>query len=147
MLSYNTSYHSTIATTPFELLCGMKLRLPSLSAPEIERNHYGKSFVAERLQLLQKVRQLEQQRAQSQGKKYKDSFNLKTEKHNVSIGQKVWLLDNGSIRKNTKLTPKWISRFDIIDVNDNNVKLKLKNVKMKVVVIMHIKPYFEEPTN
>jgi len=28
-LSYNTSYHSTIATTPFELLFGEKARLPS----------------------------------------------------------------------------------------------------------------------
>ncbi len=30
MLSYNTSYHSTIATTPFELLFGEKPRLPCL---------------------------------------------------------------------------------------------------------------------
>ena len=28
-ISYNTSYHSTIATTPFELLFGEKARLPS----------------------------------------------------------------------------------------------------------------------
>jgi hypothetical protein len=49
MLAYNTSYHSTIATTPFELLFGVKPRLPSLPAPEIERVHYGEGFAAERL--------------------------------------------------------------------------------------------------
>ena len=36
MLAYNTSYHSTIATTPFELLFGVRPRLPSLPAPEIQ---------------------------------------------------------------------------------------------------------------
>jgi hypothetical protein len=36
MLAYNTSYHSTIATTPFELLFGVHSRLPSLPAPEIQ---------------------------------------------------------------------------------------------------------------
>jgi hypothetical protein len=35
-LAYNTSYHSTIATTPFEVLFGVNPRLPSLPAPEIK---------------------------------------------------------------------------------------------------------------
>jgi hypothetical protein len=56
MLAYNTSYHSTIATTPFELLFGVKPRLPSLPAPEFECHHYGESFAAERLQMLQEAR-------------------------------------------------------------------------------------------
>ncbi len=47
MLAYNTSYHPTIATTPFELLFGVKPRLPSLPAPDIERAQYGESFAAE----------------------------------------------------------------------------------------------------
>jgi hypothetical protein len=51
MLSYNTSYHSTIATTPFELLFGVRPRLPSLPAPEIQCQHYRESFPAERLQV------------------------------------------------------------------------------------------------
>jgi transposase InsO family protein len=37
MLAYNISYHSTIATTPFELLFGVRPRLPSLPAPDIQR--------------------------------------------------------------------------------------------------------------
>jgi hypothetical protein len=47
MLSYNTSYHSTIATTPFELLFGNKPQLPSFPNPDIQRVHYGKSTSAE----------------------------------------------------------------------------------------------------
>ncbi len=55
MLSYNTSYHSTIATMPFELLFGTKPRLPSFPNPDIQRVHYGESTLAERYQLLQKI--------------------------------------------------------------------------------------------
>jgi hypothetical protein len=55
-LSYNTSYHSTIATMPFELLFGDKPRLPSFPNPDIQRLHYGESTAAEHYQLLQKIR-------------------------------------------------------------------------------------------
>jgi hypothetical protein len=49
MLAHNTSYQSTIATTPFEFLFGVKPKLPSLPAPDIERDHYGETIAAERL--------------------------------------------------------------------------------------------------
>jgi len=38
-LSYNTSYHSTIATTPFKLLFGEKARLPSFPNRDIQKVH------------------------------------------------------------------------------------------------------------
>ncbi len=105
MLSYNTSYHSTISTTPFELLFGVKPRLPSLPAPEIERKHYGESFAAERLQILQEMRQQAFKMAQSQHQKYKESFDQRAVSHKFQIGQKVWLSETGSIGKNAKLAP------------------------------------------
>jgi hypothetical protein len=49
MLAYNTSYHSTIATTLFELLFSVKPHLPSFPAPEKETHHYDILFAAERL--------------------------------------------------------------------------------------------------
>ncbi len=42
-LSYNTSYHSTIATTPFKLLFGEKARLPSFPNEDIQKVHYGET--------------------------------------------------------------------------------------------------------
>ncbi len=42
-LSYNTSYHSTIATTPFELLFGEKAWLPSFPNEDIQKVHYGET--------------------------------------------------------------------------------------------------------
>jgi transposase InsO family protein len=42
--SYNTSYHSTIATTPYELLYGMNPRTPSIPGQDIQQKFYGESF-------------------------------------------------------------------------------------------------------
>ena len=146
MLAYNTSYHSTIATTPFELLFGVKPRLPSLPAPDIERHHYGESIAAERFQMLQQARRLAQQTAAEQGEKYKNQYDKLASPHKFEIGQKVWLSDTTSIGKNAKLTPNWIGPYQIIDINDTNAKLQIKN-KQKVVNIARLKMFVEEATN
>jgi hypothetical protein len=54
MFCYNTSYHSTTRSTPFELTYGMKPRLSSLPIPDLQRISYGEGFVSERLQLLKR---------------------------------------------------------------------------------------------
>ncbi len=100
MLAYNTSYHSTIATTPFELLFGVLPRLPSLPAPELQRQHYGESFPAVRLQLLQHARQVAHKNAEEQGLKYKLSFDHKAAPHKFKVDQKVWLPDTTALGKN-----------------------------------------------
>jgi len=107
MLAYNTSYHSTIATTPFELLFGVCPRLPSLPATEIQQHHYGESFPAEQLlQLLQHARQLARKNAEQQGLKNKLSFDQTAVPHKFRVDQKVWLSDTTALGKNPKLTPK-----------------------------------------
>jgi hypothetical protein len=146
MLAYNTSYHSTIATTPFELLFGVRPRLPSLPAPEIQRHHYGESFSAERLQLLQHARQLARKNAEEQGLKYKLSFDQNAAPHKFTVDQKVWLSDTTALGKNPKLTPKWIGPYKIVDLNDNNAKLELKPNKFKIVNISRLKA-FEQDKN
>jgi transposase InsO family protein len=127
MLAYNTSYHSTIATTPLDLLFGVKPRLPSLPAPDIERHHYGESIAAERFQMLQQARKLAQQTAAEQGEKYKNQYDKLASPHKFDIGQKVWLSDSTSIGKNAKLAPNWIGPYKIVDINDTNAKLQIKN--------------------
>ncbi len=68
-LSYNTSYHSTIATTPFELLFGEKAKLPSFPNEDIQKVHYGETSAAERFNLLQKLRKLAYDNAAANGEK------------------------------------------------------------------------------
>ncbi len=51
LLRYNTSYYSTIATTPFKLLFGEKALLPSFPNKEIEKILYGETTAAEQFNL------------------------------------------------------------------------------------------------
>jgi len=124
--------------TPFELLFGVEPHLPSLPAPDIERQHYT-TFAAKRMQILHHACKVAHQNTQEQGEKYKTHFDSKAAQHKFSIGQKVWLSDTTAIGKNAKLSPNWISPYEIIDLNDNNVKLKIKN-KLKVINVACIKP-------
>jgi len=71
---YNTSYHSTIATTPYELLCGMKPRKPFIMGHDIQNFFCGESFAAERLQFLQKVRQISKEHIDEQQKNTNNSM-------------------------------------------------------------------------
>jgi hypothetical protein len=144
MLAYNTSYHSTIATTPFELLFGVRPRLPSLPAPEIQRVQYGESFPAERLQLLQHARQVARQHAEAQGMTYKANFDTSTSPHKFKIDQKVWHSDTTALGKNPKLTPKWLGPYLIVDLNENNAKFQIKNNKFKIVNCARLKPFLTD---
>ncbi len=80
-----------------------------------------------------------------QGKKYKLNYDVKAAPHKFIIGQKIFLNDSTSLGKNSKLSTYWTGPFDIIDINDNNAKIKIRN-KLKVVNIARIKPFLEEPT-
>jgi hypothetical protein len=141
MLAYNTSYHYTTAMTPFELLFGIRPRLPSLPAPEIQCQHYGESFPAECLQLMQHAHQVARQTAENQGLKYKPSFDQTAVPHNFKIDQNVWLSDTTALGKNPKLTPKWVGPYKIVHMNDNDAKLELKPNKFKVIYISRSKPF------
>jgi hypothetical protein len=83
--------------------------------------------------------------ATEQGKKYKLNYDAKAAPHKFTIGQKILLNDSTSIGKNSKLLPNWTGPFQIVDLNDNNTKIQIKN-KLKIVNIARIKPFLEEPT-
>jgi hypothetical protein len=85
-ISYNTSYHSMIATTPFELLFGEKARLPSLPNEDIQQLHYGETSPAEKYNLLQKLRSKAHQVATEQGQKSKATFDKNILPHKFNIG-------------------------------------------------------------
>jgi len=147
MLSYNTSYHSTIATTPFELLFGEKPRMPSFPIPEIQRTYYGESTSAERYQLLQKIRFLAKNIAADQGDKIKENFDRSAFPHNFEINDLIWYEDFAPLGKNAKLTPKWQGPAKITKINDTNARILLANGKTKILNVMRIKKFFKQSDN
>jgi len=93
-ISYNTSYHSTIHTTPFELLFGEKARLPSFPNEDIQQIHYGKTSAAERFNFLQNLRYKAHQSATEQGQKLIINFDKNTKPHNFKIGDKMLIAND-----------------------------------------------------
>ncbi len=69
LLSYNSSYHSKIATMPFEPLFREKAQLPSFPNEDIQKIHYGETSVAERFNLLQKLQKLHMKTLQQMEKR------------------------------------------------------------------------------
>ncbi len=98
-LSYNTSYHSTIATTPFELLFGEKARLPSFPNEDIQKVYYGETSAAERFNLLQKLRKIAHNNAATNGQK-KEQYDKKSMPHNFKIGDRVLIANDFDTKKN-----------------------------------------------
>jgi hypothetical protein len=139
MFSYNTSYHSTIHTTPYELLYGMKPRTPSLPATDVQRKFYGESFASERLQILQKAREIAKSNIEKSQEKYKHQHDKKAEPHTFSIGQQVWYSQTDFLNVNKKLAPKWIGPATIIEINDSVAKIKLQNNRTKMLNVKRIK--------
>jgi hypothetical protein len=104
-ISYNTSYHSTIATMPFELLFGEKARLPSFPNEYIQQIHYGETSAAEQFNFLQKLRAKAHQMASEHGFKSKNNFDKNTSAHNFKSGEKVLISNDFYTGKNPKLAP------------------------------------------
>ncbi len=49
--------------------------------------------------------------------------------------------------KNPKLTPKWLGPYLIVDLNENNAKLQIKNNKFKIVNCARLKPFLTDTSN
>ena len=141
MFAYNTSYHSTIATTPFELLYGMRPRTPAFPSGDIQRKFYGETFATERLQTLQKARQLARQHIDTNQAKYKEQHDKKSRPHDFSIGQRVWYTQTDFLKKNKKLAPKYLGPATIIEINESVVKIQLDNNKLKKLNVKRIKHF------
>ena len=129
MFAYNTSYHSTIMSTPFELLYGMKPRLPSFPNQNIQQLHYGESFASQRLQILQKARSIAFENIQKQGEGYKNQFDKRAIPHSYKIGDQVLYHEQTFVGRNKKLAPKWLGPATVVRVNETNIHIKCKSGK------------------
>jgi hypothetical protein len=144
MFAYNTSYHSTIMTTPFELLYGLKPRTPSFPGSDIDRVHYGESFAAERLQILQAARQIAKNNIDDKNVVYKEQYDRKSAPHTFQIGDLVYYDERNFLNKNAKLAPKWLGPVEITHISDTNATVKMKNGKLKIFHLMRIKKFHQE---
>jgi len=141
MFSYNTSYHSTIMTTPFELLFGLRPRTPTLPGQDTQRLHYGESFASERLQMLQKARQVAKLNTEEKTADYKKHYDKKAEVHKFKVHDMVYYSETDFLGRNRKLSPKWLGPVEIVKLTDTNATIKTKKNKLKILHLLRIKPF------
>jgi hypothetical protein len=141
-ISYNTSYHSTIASTPF---LGEKVRLPSFPNKDIQQLYYGETSAVECFNLLQKLREKAHQFASEHRDKSKQYFDKNSSAHKFKIGDKVLISNEFYMGKNPKLAPAFKGPAKIIDLNDTNAKVKIGN-KIKVLNINKLKLFLQQQT-
>jgi hypothetical protein len=145
-ISYNTSYHSTIATEPFELLFWEKARLPSFPNEDIQQIHYGETSAAELFNLLQKLLAKAHKFETEDSEKSKSNFDKEACDHKFQIGDKVLISDDFYMGKNPKLVPAFKGLGEIIDINDTNALVKIGN-KIKVLNVNKLKLFQQEKTS
>ena len=109
--------------TPFELLYGMKPRLPSFPNQDTQRLHNGESFASQRLQILQKARAVAFENSQKQGETYRAQYDKRTTPHTYKI------CDLGFLSRNKKLAPNGWVRLRLSKLPKQTFRLNANRVK------------------
>jgi hypothetical protein len=95
----------------------------------------------EKLQL-QKLRITTHEHALTNQQETKEQYDKRALPHTFQIGDKVLIANDFDTTKNPKLVPNWKVLAEIIDINDTNAKVKLKN-KIKVLNVSKLKHFFK----
>ena len=96
----------------------------------------------EKLQL-QKLRITTHEHALTNQQETKEQYDKRALPHTFQIGDKVLIANDFDTTKNPKLVPNWKVLAEIIDINDTNAKVKLKN-KIKVLNVAKLKHFYEK---
>ncbi len=92
------------------------------------------------LNILQKLQKIAHEHALTNGQKTLEQYDKKT--HTLQISDKVLIANDFVTTKNPKLVPNWKGPAEIIDINNTNAKVSLKN-KIKVLNVSKFKHFFE----
>ena len=141
---FNTTPHTSTGFMPHELLFGRKPNIPGLLQKEPPDAVYAyDDYVKElqtRLQSSYQVARNNLVRHKERSKEYHDR-NVNTPL--FTIGDKVLLHDEKVRRgRSAKLCSPWIGPYDIIDIDDVNVTLKLPRNKTLKVHANRLKTFF-----
>lgn len=137
MLAYRATPHSTTRYSPYYLLHGREMRLPTdWVREEIQIDLSEDDLVQEVKQRIQIASQKVIDNTQQRKESSKQLYDLKAREKQVSVGDKV-LLHQPFVRRgrSKKLCKPWIGPYTVIKVdNDVNVTIKKGKITQKVHV-------------
>jgi hypothetical protein len=140
---FNTTPLTSTGFTPHELLFGRKPNIPGLLQRDPPDAVYAyDDFVKDlqsRLQSSYEVARNNLVRHKERSKEYHDR-DVNTPL--FTVGDKVLLHDEWIRRRSAKLSSPWIGPYDIVDIDDVNVTLKLPRNRTLKVHANRLKPFF-----
>jgi hypothetical protein len=89
---------------------------------------------------------LAHEHAVTNGQKTKNQFDKHVQPYSFHISDKVLVANDFNTTQNPKLVPNWKGLAEIIDINDTNAKIKIKN-KIKVLNGSKLKHFFKNIKN
>jgi hypothetical protein len=141
---FNTTPHTATGFTPHELMFGRKPNIPGLLQKEPPETQYAyESYVRELQSRLQSSYQTAKVNLESQKERSKNYHDRNINTPLFTIGDKVLLHDEKVRRgRSAKLSPPFIGPYEILDIDDVNISLKLPKNRTLKVHANRLKPFF-----
>jgi len=141
---FNTTPHTAIGFTPHELLFGRKPNIPDILQKETPETQYTyDNYVKELQSRLQSSYQLARANLNMQKERSKEYHDRNINTPLFAIGDKV-LLHDEKVRegRSAKLSSPWTGPYEIIDIDDVNISLKVPRNRTLKVHANRLKPFF-----
>jgi hypothetical protein len=141
---FNTTPHTATGYTPHELLFGRKPNIPGMLQKDPPETQYTyDNYVKELQSRLQSSYQMARTNLEIQKERSKEYYDRNINTPLFAIGDKVLLHDEKVRRgRSAKLSQPYIGPYEIVDIDDVNITLKLPRNRTLKVQANRLKPYF-----
>lgn len=137
---YNSSFHSSLHTTPFKMLYGHEETPNSMDPPSFQSHKQRWDFIKD-------LHQSAQGRQQLQKEAQKKAHDKHATPHSFQQGQQVLIKEHNFLGRNHKIAPHWIGPATIIQIQDDTAWVQLPKKPKKLINVKNLKPYQSpEPT-
>jgi hypothetical protein len=110
----------------------------------LQRLSYGEGFVAERLQLLKKAREIALDNSFKAGTSYKEAHDKKASLHKLNEGDYAYIDNQLFLGKSKKLSQRWIGPYLVTKViKDQNVELQISPKRVQVHSAYRLKKFID----
>jgi transposase InsO family protein len=134
---FNSSFHSSLHTTPFKMLYGHE-ETPSTLEPPTFKSH------EERWTAIKTQQEAARGRQELQKHSQKKAHDKQAVPHQFEEGQQVLVRDHNFLGRNHKIAPHWIGPATIIKIQDNNAWIQMPRKPKRLVNVKELKPYQAE---
>lgn len=134
MFCYNTHVHSSTKFMPYELVFGIKPRIPNSFTSTPEFKYTYDAYHNQLQHRLQKSHEIARKNLIEMKEKAKTRYDRTSTSHKFQVGDFVYLKNEVTKKGlSKKLSPDFTGPYEIIEIHDTpNVTLKIKNKFVKV---------------